>query len=487
MKILASALSIVVLVAACGGGSGTTSTSNNPGNTATAQAVTTVGAISAFGSVFVNGVRYDISAATLSKDGVVATQGDLAVGQIAVVKGRADNNGANGKADSVEVENNVVGQIKSIDIANNKLVVLGQTVTVNSATSFSVNITPAGLAGLVAGDRVEVSGVAAANGDIAASRIEKEAGTKFQVVGAVSAVNATLHTFAINGLTVNYTTAVIDGFTTGQPANGDIVAVRGSSFDTTSTTLTATRVLPAASDVRRGAGRDALEQEGLITRFVSATDFDVAGKKVTTNTATVYRNGSASDLLLNAKVEVRGKLDTAGVLVADMIEFRRVGVLELAGTISAVDKTNSKVTVLGVDIALTATTRLEDKTSTHIQQFSINDLNSGDTVVVRGFESPATSGKITATRLERIPAIGANVFVSGPFTATTPPLFKIIGITVDSTGAMFVAGEHATLSSATFFTQAVGKVVLVKGTLSGNNVVATKIAIASHDDEADND
>ena len=42
-----------------------------------------------------------------------------------------------------------------------------------------------------------------------------------------------------------------------------------------------------------------------------------------------------------------------------------------------------------------------------------------------------------ATRLERIPAIGTNVFVRGPFTAATAPQFKIVGITVDTTGANY--------------------------------------------------
>ncbi len=487
MRIFVSALSAALLVTACGGGSGSSSTSSTGGSTATTQAVTTMGTISAFGSVYVNGVRYDISNATLTKDGQPATQADLAVGQIAVVKGSADSNGGNGKASHVEVENNVVGPIKTIDTANNKLVVLGQTVTVSSATSFSSNITPTGLAGLAVGDRIEVSGVAAANGDVAASRIEKEAGTSFQAVGAVSNLKTTGHTCSINGLTVNDTPAVVDGFTAGPPAAGDIVAVRGTVFDAATTTLTATRVVPAASDLRRNAGNGMLEQEGLVTRFASATDFDVGSKKVTTTSSTVYRNGTVADLVLNAKVEIRGKLDANGVLVADVVEFRKVGALELAATISNVDKTNNKLTVLGAEVTLTSTTRLEDKTPTHIQQFSINDLASGDTIIVRGFESPAASGKITATRLERIPAIGTAVFVRGPFTATTAPLFKIVGITVDTTGATFRVGEHTTLTSAEFFLQAVGNVVLVKGTLSGSNVMATNAVIASHDDDVDHD
>jgi hypothetical protein len=49
-----------------------------------------------------------------------------------------------------------------------------------------------------------------------------------------------------------------------------------------------------------GVGDDVqVEVEGLITRFESATDFDVAGQPVTTTNGTQFENGDAADLALD--------------------------------------------------------------------------------------------------------------------------------------------------------------------------------------------
>ena len=476
-----------LLLSACGG-NGAASTALAPTPTASGSAVTqpitAFGAISAFGSVFVNGVRYDISRASLTKDGSPAIQADLAVGHMALVKGEAESTGVNGSANSIDVEGSVVGNVASIDAPNNKLVVLGQTIIVRTGTSFSANITGGSLTGLAVGDRVEVSGNAAANGDINATRIEKEAGTSFQVLGAVAAINATAHTFKINALNVNYAGAMLDGFAAGHPANTDVVIVRGTVFASATTTLTAARVLPSTADPRSIAGHDTVEQEGLITRFASAADFDVAGKKVATNASTVFRDGTSADLGMNVAVEVHGTLDaTTGTLTASVVTIEHVGVVELAAPATAVNKTAGTVTLLGVTVTLNITTRLEDKSSTHLQMFSINDLNANDTLLVRGYESPVGSGKVIATRLERLPSLGTVVYVRGPFSPTIAPQFKILGVVIDTTGATFVTGEHGSLQSAAFFTAAVGKIVRVRGALSGTTVTATQVAIASRDDD----
>src|SRR2546430_12554542 len=115
-----------------------------------------------------------------------------------------------------------------------------------------------------------------------------------------------------------------------------------------------------------------VEEEGLITRFASATDFDVAGEKVTTTASTVFKNGTAADLALNVRVEVRGTLDANKVLVADVVEIERVAVIGLAATVSAV--TTNTLTVLGVTISVDTNTRLEDVSNAHVHMFSLTDV-----------------------------------------------------------------------------------------------------------------
>jgi hypothetical protein len=465
-------------LAACGGGGGMSNGSMQSNGTS----IATMGTITAFGSVVVNGVHYDVSNASITHNGVAVTQADLKVGQIARVHGMKNANGTTGQADHCDVDDRLVGPITSIDTTAGTLVALGQTVTVDSNTSFSSNITPASLAGLAANDVVEVSGLAAADGSIAATRIELVGATvPYQVIGKATGVDTTAHTFKINALIVDYSTAMVNGFTNGAPAEGDSVEVKGTTFDANSMTLTATRVTPEPDEMGDMNHGDHVEREGFITRFASATDFDVAGKPVTTTTTTVFKNGTASDLALNVHVEAEGALDANGVLVADTIVIHKDGIAELRGNVTAIDTTNGTVSLLGVTVHVTSDTRLEDRSSMHVEMFNLASLSVGDTVDIRGLEDPAGSGNIVATRLEREPA-STTVVVGGLFTATTAPQFTILGITVDTTNAQFLAPEHGTLTSDQFFAQAPGHVVFVAGTFDGTTVAAAKVKLVSQPD-----
>jgi len=285
---------------------------------------------------------------------------------------------------------------------------------------------------------------------------------------------------------VDYSTAMLNNFTSGAPADGDVVEVQGSVFDTATTKLTATRLSPADDETRDAEHGDEVEREGLITRFVSATDFDVAGKPVTTSSSTTFEGGAAADLALNVRVEAEGSLDANNVLVAANIKIKRAGIAELKGNITAVDATAGTVTLLGVTVTVTADTRLEDESDAQVEHFSLTNLAVGDTVAVRGFESPIGSGAITATRLER-DRPKTTVVVGGFFQATTAPQFTILGITIDATSAQINKDFHSTLTVDEFFAQAPGHVVFVSGTLNGTTVMADKIFLATHDDCEDHD
>jgi hypothetical protein len=463
---------LAACVVACGG-SGASSSTATPTST---KPVMATGTITGFGSVYLNGVHFRTTSTAIRKNGQVVAQSALAVGEIARIKGSKNDSDGTGVADSCDVDNNVIGPIATINATTHTLTILGQTVTIDAGTSFSSNVSPADITGLKVADFVEVSGLTAADGTITATRIERQtaAGT-LQALGTVASLDTTAHTFKINALVVNYATAMLTGFTGGQPANGDVVEVHGTMFDSAKTTLTATRLEKQTSDQEQ-AGADGLEREGLITRFASATDFDVAGKPVATTSSTVYRNGTAAKLALNAKVEVEGKLNSSNVLVADVVSFHRNGGVELQSTVSAVDTAAGTLTVLGVQITVTSTTRFEDKSSAHIEMFRLSNLAVGDTVQVHGFESPAGSGKLVATRLEREPA-STKVQVGGAFTAGTSPQFTVFGITVDASAAVIKGTGGVTLTLADFLTQAVGKNVEVSGKLSGTIVTASEIHI----------
>ena len=177
MKNIKLALFSILLAstAGCGGGGGGSDPIVNPppppvggiGRTGVAQ-----GPISTFGSVVVNGVRYDTSSATFTINGAAGSESDLRVGQVVTVNGTIDDNDVDGSADDVNFDDNVKGPIQSIDIAGSQIVVLGQTVLISPETSFDDSISPASIEGLNVDDIVEVSGLLTRR-DVSRPRVSK--------------------------------------------------------------------------------------------------------------------------------------------------------------------------------------------------------------------------------------------------------------------------------------------------------------------------
>jgi len=470
------ATAVASFVVACSGGGSVSNSSSGMTN------VMATGVITGFGSIFVNGTEFHTSSATIHKNGQTVDQSQLAVGEVARVKGEKNDSDGTGIADEVDVDENVVGPISNIDMTNNLLTVLGQMVKVNAGTSFSKDIQPPDITGLSKGEYIRVDGMPDSNGVIVATRIEMgSASDPLQVLGKVSGLDTTKHTFMINALMVDYTSANLTGFTSGTPSNGDLVEVQGMSFDTTTTTLTATQVARQESDQEEAGDERDMEREGLITRFASTTDFDVAGQPVTTTSSTMYRNGSASDLALNVKVEVEGTYNSSNVLVASVITFEHNGSVELQAQPSMVNAMGGTLTLLGVQVTANAMTHFEDNSSMQMQNFNLSNVSTSDTIKVRGYESPAGSGMVVATSLVREQS-STTVIVQGPFKTATSSTFTVLGITIDASSAIISSGGEGggTLTLAQFMSQAVGHGVRVEGTLSGMVVKASTIRI---DDE----
>ena len=172
--------------------------------------------------------------------------------------------------------------------------------------------------------------------------------------------------------------------------------------------------------------------------------------------------------------------NSSNVLVASVVRFEHNGSVELQSQVMAVNVTAGTLTLLGVSITVSSMTRFEDDSAASIQNFNLSKVNVGDTIKMRGYENPAASGMVLATRLEREPPT-ATVVVEGPFMAATSPNLTVLGITIDASSAMISNGEEGTLTLAEFLTKAVGHSVKVEGTVSGTVIAASRIRI---DDES---
>lgn len=317
-----SSLFIGLCVSSCGGGSTQVAAIDGSGITSPPppppSVAISLGTITGFGSVIINGVRYDTSNAIFTVDGQTAMESNLALGDVVLVKGTINDDGITGDADSVVFDDIVEGPITSIDFTTDSFVVLGQLVTITVETSFDDSIDPAALGGLNIDDVVEVSGFVDSKGDVTATRIErKPPAGELEVTGIVSSLDAATIRFNINALVVDFSAAMLEDFPSGDISDGDLVEVKGDNV-AVSGELVATRVQFRGNDFVAAEG-DRADIEGFVTRFASITDFDVFGFPVTTNNQTAFVNGTASDLGLNRKVEIEGVIDANGAVLASRV------------------------------------------------------------------------------------------------------------------------------------------------------------------------
>ncbi len=445
-------LALLTGLVACGGGGGT----QVAGIGGTGRVAS--GSITGFGSIFVNGVEYDIASATCSVDDSDVTgncQANLSIGMVVTVEGTVS--GSTGTADNVVFDANVEGPVSGLttgpDGLTKSFTVLGINVTVDSAaTVFDDNPPGFNFDTLVDNNGVEVSGFFDAAGTLQASYIEKKADTvvigttPVELKGTVSGVTGSggpNDSFSLNGVTVTLTPAVdLSDMPGNRVSNGDFVEAKGVL--TSASSMDANRVEPESETV--GNDGDEVSIEGLVSGFTGdLANFQVAGRAVDASGATLEPAGL--QLADGLKVEVEGTL-SGTTLIADQLEARG-DEIKIDATVST--RTLNTLTVLLGDGSITVSTnnqtRIEDSTGV-VQNPTLGDLNSGDFVEIRGFED---SGGVVATEIKRDSA--DNVILQGPVdSVVSGSSITILGVTFFTDGStQFEDNNDAGITSSAFY------------------------------------
>ena len=283
---------------ACGGGGGSGS--------AAGTAVVSKGAITGFGSVFVNGVEFETTSTNVVSDdaGVAAT--DLKIGMTVKVKGKINDDGVTGSAEHIEYEDSLEGPAQNLTATG--CTILGQRVTVNAKTVISG---ATDLPSIGAGQVVEVSGAANADGSITATRIEKKGASEAKIRGTVGNLDTAAKTFV---LTVSPTLTYTVNFATAQLVpdaaalvNGAYVKVKSAAAPS-GTTITATKVSTKKSGLDDSPKA---EVQGQVAEFnATQKTFTVNGVKVDAAGITLPA-GFADGMMIEVKGAVSGGVLTA--------------------------------------------------------------------------------------------------------------------------------------------------------------------------------
>lgn len=442
--LLPGLITTALVISGCGGGG------SSDEDTEILSSTSSRGLITGFGSVYVNGVKYETDGAEIEVDDDASSgEDDLRVGMVVTVNGEIDDNGTTGHASSITYDNELKGPISAItpdaDPTIKTLTVLGQQVVVNANTTFDDDH-GFSFAGMLVGDVVEVSGFQTANGFIATHIEKQDDDGEIEITGKIADLTDT--SFTIRGFNVSYdgTTEIDDDVTL---ANDLYVEVEGI-LDGVGTTLLAEEI--EVEDEGKGEDMDEVEIQGVVSDYDPVTKTFNLGS-ITVDATNAELEPASLDLGGDPapQVEVEGYwLD--GVLIADEIE-QKGRKIKIQAPLSAIGSETVTFSFNAQEIVVRVNhqTELEDDITDN--DIVLTDLSAGDYVEMEAFNDG--SDDINAIELKRKEAedeIEIKAPLEGFDTATTT--VTLLGIDFDlSAVSKFELNDDDSLSSAEFFAE----------------------------------
>jgi hypothetical protein len=390
---LLATLLVGLTLTACGGGGGSGGTGDS---LASADTGFSQGAITGFGSIIVNGVRFDDSKARISDDDDDDTPDreskDLRLGMVVSVSSSGTGT-ATATASAISFGSELKGPVQSINgststgtatvtAGTQTLTILGQTVVVGTRTVFDPISLPGGFASIRVGNVLEVHGhLDPASNKLTATRINREDNAnKYKITGNVSGLNSV--SFKIGSSTINYAAIVGTNNLRTTLSNSLTVKVSLNTIPTATDTWTALRIKAAKKNLEN---RNKVEVEGLITDFTSITStFKVNGIPVQVTTTTSRPAGLV--LANGVNVEVHGSL-VNGTLIASRVKLEGKDNdsdddrgIELHGVISNVTPGSSTFVLRGLTVSFAGPVAYSRGTA--------SNLVNGANVEVKGVAAP---------------------------------------------------------------------------------------------------
>lgn len=357
---------------ACGGGGSTLAGMPGTGGTG----IYAQGSISGFGSVILNGVKYDDTGATVMIDGLSAQSLDLRLGMVAAIQGNLSTDITLGNASSIEVWSIAQGSVTSVNSTG--FTIAGMTVQTDSNTVFD-GVT--NVAALATGQLVAVWGLQiGADGRVwIATRVAANPALNQTVSTGLISVGESLR--KLNGMTL-----------TGSPANSltdqQLVRVQGVLADAgDSMVVSSVKLLSLGTGSQSQAE---VEIEGVVTTTPLAGKFMLGSVSVDASKALYSPVGAQTQIDVNARVEVYG-VWCQGVLVATNVE------LEDAATLNTVEITGSISQFTSLADFVVRGQRCDASSAVITPQGSAANIRQGMKVKVKGVK--LGSEVLTATEL----------------------------------------------------------------------------------------
>ena len=381
--LLTISLSVLAFLSSCGGGGGIAGIDGSGSKPQTSVS----GPINGFGSVIVNGTRFNTDDAQIYVGGVLSDEHELDVGDYVTVIGGTNEQGEP-VAQKVYYQPRLTGTVEWVDIEKRQFQILQQVIQVSENTVYSDTVFPATIEGISEGQRITVSGSSSTDYVIQASRVELSLNFETELSGVVEKLNALDKTFELGGLTINY----VDVNDISPLRNNIYVTVTGDYAIGDS--LHATRI-SYTMDFRQIQNIPSNQISGYVTNFNENT-FKIDNVPVQIFPSTTILNGDIEDIDNNTELRVVGRFSYE-ILLAEEIHIVPEANLQTSGIISDVEVStgpNGKIgsfTANGITYVVKTDTRLPDFLGKRV---SINDLRANHVANISAY---AQNGKLYAT------------------------------------------------------------------------------------------
>jgi len=337
------------------------------------------------------------------------------------------------------------GPVTSIE----PLRVLGQEITVTADTA--TEGLPGGSIGNVAvGDHLDVSGYFDTNSSVLASFLEFSPTpiAKWLLGGAITAVNA--DTIELGPQIVS-TVGVTPQDCGAALAVGQFLEIRADAIDGfgPDTVLDSVTDLRCVATVPIGTPGSLGALNGVVGTLLSDTSFQFGPYAVTFDETTEFRYGSADDILPGAALEVDGTFGDNLTFVAQGIQFdapmiRIEGPADVADVVPGADGT---ITLLGNVVHRSAQVRDED-------DLFVDGIAQPRQIEVRGYLDRLGNRYATRARTRGAPDPGDSR-AGGPVEWVTRPVLGVLGLNLDTTGALFEDPAEQPITADEFFLDAI--------------------------------